>query len=409
MLDHLRLMIKVQKPFYLSNGSRHYYNGDILALGLPCATRHVSRTDDGQVLTGELYHPFESLPSDFTDMAMKFYTIGVNSVPYVELKASPLKLLQGHNVFGFECIKTGALEMLGMLLVSYPKLCQVLDFGDIEVGHLDVTYFAKLPHQNMVQPVLDFMSKISKGHRKCRQVKHENYVTWGNEHGRYINIKSYGKFIELQSQLDEITKKAFKGCKRSQSIANAMSGVLEFSKGHLRFESRICKTYLSKNGYPTNLWKLIDFQAENPNFLQELWHVSFNPIMSSLEGENMVFSSDEEVLDLLKSKLWTVTKKGNKSYTKANNAFKFYTLIKQLGFEKVKSVTVERTFYENVKNLVDCGISRSHLQNLHDEQGAKVIPFVRLVEIKFGEQLPSDYQMPVSRFSGLYDELRSIA
>ncbi len=78
------------------------FNGDIRDFGIPAATRHVSKTDDGQTITGDLYHPYEALPSDYTDMAVKFYTNTMNTVPYVELKASPLKLLQGHNVFGFE-------------------------------------------------------------------------------------------------------------------------------------------------------------------------------------------------------------------------------------------------------------------------------------------------------------------
>lgn len=409
MLDHLRLSIPVL-PIYVSTVDNHHlFNGDLLALDLPCATRHVSRAEDGQVLTGTLYHPYESLPSSYTDMAMKFFTDTMNIQPYVELKASPLKLLQGHNVFGFECIKNGAMEMLGLLMTAHPQLCKILDFSKTEVLHLDTTYFFRLPHQNQVQPVLDYLSSCSAGHRKARQVKYENYVTWGNDSGRYINIKAYGKYEELQEQMKKLQRSAVKGNYRSQCLLYEMNKVLEFAKGTVRLEARICKTFLTKNGYPTNLWELINYQAKNPNMLSTLWNIAFSPILSTLKGEVMRFNSDDEVLELLKSKLWTITAKGRKSYTPANNAFQFYNLIQKLGWEQVKKITTERSFYRNVKNLVDCGISRSHLQNLHKDMGGKVIPFTRLVEIDFSQQLPQGYVMPISQYIELEDEQSKVA
>ena len=139
-----------------------------------------------------------------------------------------------------------------------------------------------------------------------------------------------------------------------------------------------------------------------PDLLQKLWGIAFNPIFKALEGENMVLSDDDKVLDLLKSKLSTVTKKGNVSYTKANNAYQFYKTLKSDGFEKVKSSLCDnpsgrRLFYANVKQLIDCGISKAHLQNLHIEQN-KVIPFVRLVSINFDEQTPPNYVVPISKY-----------
>lgn len=399
MLDHLRLGISILPVFARSIDNHHYFNGDFLSLGLPAATRNVSRDDEGKIFTGELYHPYESLPSSYTDMAMKFYMDTMNTLPYVEIKASPLKLLQGHNVYGFDCIKLGAIEMLGMLLDAYPKLCEILDFSNIEVLHLDTTYFVRLPHQNMVQPVLDYMSNVSAGHRKARQVKYSNYITWGNEEGRYIRPKAYGKFEELKSQLAKVQKQADKGCPRSKTLVAAMHDVLQFSNATVRFEARICKTYLSKKGFPTNLWQLIKCQENQPRLLEYLWYVAFNPILNTLKGEKMNFADDGEVLDFLRSKLKTYTKRGNVSFTKADNAFKFYCLLRQMGWEPIKKIYKESTFYDNVKALTDSGVSRSVLQNLHKNPNGKVIPFVRLVEIQFNEQLPPGYQMPVSKYA----------
>ena len=55
----------------------------------------------------------------------------------------------------------------------------------------------------------------------------------------------------------------------------------------------------------------------------------------------------------------------------------------------------QRTFQRNVKNLVDCGISRSHLQNLHSNDG-EIVPIIQLINIDFANQLPSDFKPFIS-------------
>ena len=120
----------------------------------------------------------------------------------------------------------------------------------------------------------------------------------------------------------------------------------------------------------------------------------------------MNFSSDGEILDLFKSKLVTYTKTGKPSYTRANNAMKFYSLIRQIGLKATKELYNERTFYDALKHLENCEISMGHLQNLAKNPNGKVIPFVRLFELKMAEQLPHDYVQPISSYSpkkqGLY-------
>lgn len=398
MLDFLRLAIPIIPTHVRSFDNHHQFNGDIRDFGVPAATRHVSKTDDGQTITGDLYHPYEALASDFTDMAVKFYTNTMNTVPYVEIKASPLKLLQGHNVYGFESIELGAHHMIGMLLEAFPKLAPILDLENAEVLCLDTTYLFRLPHQNMVQPVLDYMANLASGHRKARQIKYENYITWGND-AASVRPKAYGKFEEVKSQLNKIQKKADKGCMRSKTLVMAMHDVLPFANAVLRLEGRICKTYLTKNGYPSNLIQLIKLQNEQPELLLRLWHVAFDPILDTMKGKYMNFSSDGEILDLLKSKLVTYTKTGKPSLTKANNAFKFYSLMRQVGFEATKKLHSETAFYKHLNDLLDVGISKSHLQNLNKNPNGKVIPFVRMFELKMCDQMPSDYQTPVSQYS----------
>ncbi|MBJ9465874.1 phage/plasmid replication protein, II/X family [Acinetobacter baumannii] len=408
MLDFLRLAIPIIPTHVRSLENNHWFTGDIRDYGIPAATRHVGKLDDGTTTTGELYHPFESLPSDYTDMAMKFYTHTINRTPYVEIKASPLKLLQGHNVYGFESIELGSDHMLGMLLEAFPQLAPILDLPNTEVLHLDTTYIFRLPHQNMVQPTLDYMANLASGHRKAREVKYDNYITWGNDSAS-VRPKAYGKFEEVKSQLNKIQKKADKGCMRSKSLVIAMNGALQFANAVLRLEARICKTYLTKNGYPSNLFQLIKLQHEQPELLLRLWHVAFDPILKTMEGEYMNFASDDELEALLKSKLVTYTKKGNPSYTKAYNAFDFYRSLRIEGYKKVKSRHLESRFYKRERELISCGISRSQLQNLHKNPNGKVIPFVRLFELKMADQLPPDYVQPVSQYSPKNQGLHLVA
>lgn len=398
MLDFLRLAIPIIPTHVRSLDNHHWFNGDIRDYGVPAATRHVSKLDDGTTVTGELYHPYESLPSDYTDMAVKFFVNTMNTVPYVEIKASPLKLLQGHNVYGFESIELGSDHMLGMLMEAFPQLLPILDFSKTEVLCVDTTYLVRLPHQSMVQPTLDYMANLAAGHRKARQVKYENFISWGND-GASIRPKAYGKFEEVKAQLHKIQKKADKGCQRSKALVCAMHDVLPFANAVVRLEARITKTYMSKNGIPTNLFQLIKLQQDQPELLLRLWHVAFDPILDRMKGKYMKFSNDAEILELFKSKLVTYTKTGKPSYTRANNAMKFYSLIRQIGLVATKQLYNERTFYDALKHLEACEISMGHLQNLAKNPNGKVIPFVRLFELKMADQLPSDYVQPVSQYS----------
>ena len=409
MLDHLRLSIPVFPVYAIQmpaqKGVVHHFNQSLLDLGLHCSARTVSRDDDGFVCSSDLYAPYDTLPSSYTDMAIKFFDKGMNTLPYLELKASPAKLLQGHNIYGSESIEQGAFEMIGLLMQAHPKLCTYLDFAKTEVFHLDATFSARLSNQNQVQPVLDFLANVGKGHRKATYKAHENYVRWGND-GASIAAKAYGKYLEAQNQLKELEAQALKGDTRAKTCAIALSKAYPFSFGLLRFESRITKTYLTKNGYPTNLWDLINYQKDNPNLLSNLWHIAFDPIFESLKGEHMTFKTDHEIEQFLKDKLKTYTKTGKVSYAKANHAIDFYNRLKRVGFAGLLKAAHEgdydeSTFYRKLKMLTDCGISRSHLQNLHAER-SNVVPFVKLVEIKFDEQAPKDFVPPVSQYQHLF-------
>lgn len=395
MLDHLRLAIPIFATYARSFDNVHHFDGDLLSLGLHCGARAVVKDDDGQVRAQELYAPYDTLPSSFSDMAVKFYDKGVNTLPYVELKASPNKLMQGHNVYGFESIKLGATQMLGMLATALPQLFAILDVANTEVLHLDATYSA-IVEQERMQLVINYLANTSNAHATKRNVAYENYARWGKQNSRYLGRKVYGKFDEVKANIDELMRKKILS-DTDKAKLHALQNALHHAKNRLRFEARITKTYLVKNGYPSNLFSLIKHQQANSNLLQQLWQKAFNPILTALKGD-ITLTDDLQVHESLKSKLQTITAKGKVSYAKANRAFAFYQTIKNIGYDELKKRLPKRTFYRNVSDLVEAGIPKSHLQNLHTQQ-ATSIPLITLCNINFANQVPVGYVAPQTDFN----------
>lgn len=404
MLDFLRLAIPVHPWHALQMPASevfHFTGGSLASLGLGCGARSVMLDDDGNVIAKDLYIKYDKLGSDYSDMAVKFYHQSRNALPYLEIKASPAKLLQGHNVYGSDDIEQGAVEMLGMVTQAFPDFCQFLNFRMTEVFALDCTYSARLPSQAMVQPCIDYLANISNGHAIAQNVAYQNYTRWGRADGRYLGRKAYGKFDEVKSQIQAIEKKTVLS-EQDINKYTALKQALPFAEACLRFEARICKMYLAKNNYPTNLFELIELQRQKPDLLQSLWGCAFKPIFETLKGCNMNMTNDDKVKELLRAKLFTLTKKGNISYTKADNLYHFYKTLKADGYYVVKSGCLlpgaKSTFYKNVALLVSCGFSKAELQNLHSEK-PKVIPLSHIVNLDFANQVPSDFVAPVSRFS----------
>ncbi|OLF35367.1 phage/plasmid replication protein, II/X family, partial [Psychrobacter sp. Rd 27.2] len=113
-------------------------------------------------------------------------------------------------------------------------------------------------------------------------------------------------------------------------------------------------------------------------------------------------ADDTEIMNLCRSKLKTFTAAGKESYTKANNAFNFYQLLKMNGWEDVKGRYSPSQFNRNVKSLCDIGIPKALLQNLNNDH-KQVIPMVDLVQIDFSNQFPDGYSPPISNNIRAFD------
>lgn len=402
MLDHLCINIPFESSFYSvdSDGRYFFIDVDLHSLEIPLASRSVHKDDDGNVSASALFHPYESVPTHFTGMALKVFFDSAYE-PFVQIKASPAKLLQGHNVFGSDNIEQGAMEMLGFLHVAYPVLARMLEIPKAWVSHIDVTYSARLKDEDTAKKVLQFLSNVSNGQTRLSNKRYDSTVYWGGQTSRLVNHKCYLKHEEFLAQFEEQKQLAKFNNKSAMRVVDVMSDarLINWTIGLARFESRLKKRWLERNGIPINLIELIQFQRSNPNLLQALWTKATHSIFEALRGQTMKITDDSSVYRAIETSEIVLTKSGKVSQTKVRNIFAMYCLIREKGVEEVKTKYGKSQFHNLLVQLCECGFSKAYLQNLHTEKANNIIPFVKLIEIDFNQQLPDWYEEPISQFN----------
>ncbi|PQK25853.1 DNA replication protein, partial [Escherichia coli] len=90
--------------------------------GLLLSAYTVEFAIDGGLTVSGLKHNYESVPTHFAGIACKVFEGGKNFYPCVEIKASPAKVLQGHNVFGPVDLELCSFELLYGLASALPSL-----------------------------------------------------------------------------------------------------------------------------------------------------------------------------------------------------------------------------------------------------------------------------------------------
>lgn len=405
MLDKIVMQIPVDASLVdvTSDGHHCVLGFDMLDLGLKkIGSWDVYKDDEGNTQHRALNHGYERLPTSYTAMAFKFFHEG-RFFPHVELKASPAKILQGHNVYGSDWIEQGAMEMLGYLAESHPTLYSMLSVSETEVLQLDATYSARLKDDNQVAQVLDFMRNMSSRHirKSQKQITYKNTVYFGSERGKRYARKAYGKSCEFHNQLQEQSKLAKSNDKCAQRVVKVMSdpALQQWIVGLLRFETGIKRYVLKELGLPTNLFQLIRYQRSNPKFLQDLWVKANSELFKALEGHAMKSIDHDSIFKNLCNVFGTVTPKGRTSITKARNLFNFYCALEIHGTESMKKQYGKSQFFSQMADLISAGYSKAYLQNLHTDSKNNVIPFIKLVEINFDQQVPDNFVEPVSTFN----------
>lgn len=402
MIDLLEIKIPFDASLVDTVDDRHALVGmDLFELDIPLGAKSVHLRDDGSLGTSCLYSPYQSLPTSFTGMALKVNLDGY-FFPHVTIKASPAKILQGHNVFGSDNFELAISEMFYWLDDAYPVLSSLLAFQCAEIVKIDVTYTAKISNQRLVKQFIDYISRVSNGHTKpTSNRKFETTAYWGGSSSRLIRQKCYGKWEEYKAQLDDYSKRAKKGDLHAIKVLEVMSDerLQSIARTSIRWECTFLKRWLERNGYPINVWEFARKQKSTKDMLPKMWEKGFCKIRQALEGQEMLYVDDTKLLERLKSRFVTTTKTGRLSYRKALNIYSFYNQLKSIGYDEMKSQQLygSRRFQQLIADLISVGFSKAYLQNLHVKNDeTKVIPFVQMINIDFSKQFPDWYEEPIS-------------
>lgn len=404
MLDKIHLFV----PFKLEHiqllgvdgRSEPVHHVDLESLGIPLQGQ-ITRGDDGALQADYLRHAWESLSTGFTPLAFKVFheSLGKRLMPGIEIKASPAKLLQGHNVFGPVCIEKGALVMLKWIAGTYPTLFSMLDVKSAQVYALDCTYSARMPNERTAQQVIDALRGTSNGHTKSRGDNYQTTAYWGAKESRLKRLKAYLKHPEFLRQLED-AKRAGRGDLSAARTMKVLSNPLlqEHAKDLLRFEATVMHRWLERRGVSSRLVDLIahqqQLQGEGRCFIQECWQAVTAPIFAAFEGMTMKQIDDEKVLAALTEHHMKYDRKGQPNDSHARNLFRTYRSIKDYGWDETMQSMSRATFYRHVTEICEAGLSKAALQKLHEVDKGNVVPLLRFVQVDFSAQRPDWYVEP---------------
>lgn len=401
MIDTVILHIPIFEIFAQKISKTGYQIlGDVTDFGVNGSSRNIRKRDDGTVLEYEVYHSYESLPTSHTGLGFKFLHKTENCLPYVELNCSIAKILQGHNVYGNTDIHAGIFEMLGVLCEHYPKIAGYLDFANTQLSRFDLTMPFLTSSRMTAEKIREYVRNVNWGRYKNLAVsddKHDwNTIYFGSEKSRVGGFKLYCKGVELDKVLKDLERQAKNGSISALNKLNAYTpDVVNFADKSVRLEAMIKKRMLLEHNIPTNIWDFIVYQHKNPYMYDNLFMFKTCDLFNAMQEMKMPYADDIKVHDLLIEKLTVLTPSGKVSTTKAKNAFMFYLSLKQHGFYEIRKLCNPRTFNHNIKLLVDCGFSRSYLQNLTKQDEVKVI---RLLNLDCQPALPSSYEDPAPTY-----------
>ena len=162
MIDFLKLSIPFKKECLIicKDGETSFLRETLIEIArrvdLKLQAGNVTFEIDGDLDVSELSHPYETIPSHYGSLAMKIFNGSeiLKTPPRIELKASPAKLIQGHNVFGLTQLEVCAFAMWHTFIKGMPELADMVDFENTEVDWIDVTYSAHINSETVQKFVL---------------------------------------------------------------------------------------------------------------------------------------------------------------------------------------------------------------------------------------------------------------
>lgn len=362
------------------------FSVDLYRLPFKRAASDISVSPDGVITEADLFCPWDSLPSSYGGLALKVYDTGNSKQnwPYIELKASPAKLTQGHNVFGFDDLGNAARNFYFVLHQVYPWLfggfldCPemggVLDFNNARVSEIDITYSANVPNQKHRFALISLLQSLSRGQTKTRGDQFDSSVYFGAKNSRIKKIKVYLKWLEaLEDQKRRKKKK----------LPPIPAEILELARNLVRFELTIKARWLERREFPTKLNELVKL-SEEPGWWIERFADGTADLWKALEGQEVTIMNDDSVLA-------AIDKVHGDVRGKTARVFGFYQSLRAVGYDLLKNQYPDRTFSRKVKELAAAGFSLAQIEALHKDSGSNVIQIPNLIDLStLGDCRPAD-------------------
>lgn len=345
---------------------------------------------DGEYITNNIRHPWEHIPSSHEGMAFKVFDHRFDALEcfYIEIKASPAKLMQGHNVFGSVDFCDCALRLIVLLSSAYPALVEKLDFSSWFLAQIDITYSSRAKSEKESKIFINALQNVSSGQTKSR-TGYDGTAYFGQKNSRLKKIKVYAKHSEV---LQTIEKKKKLKAKKDEFVFS--EPLLDFSEGLIRWEVSLYHRYFERMGISCYLSDIIKNDTFSPENLRHFWGLGTADLFKALKGQEMKVIDDNAVLVELRSKFSRTSEKtGKTSTTFADSVFRTYINLRRDGWQNVKNLMAHNTFQVHVRTLFECGISRAALQNMNGlDDSSKMVSFAEFTKVDFDNQYPDWYE-----------------
>lgn len=345
--------------------------------------KEIYTDDEGLLCADDIYCPWDSLSSSHGGLAIKPYQAGNGKLawPYLEIKCSPAKLAQSHNVFGTDKIQPCVENMLFVLIQHFPRsdLDTTLDIKNARVAEIDITYSASVPLESHRNALIDVLRNTSKGQTKNRGDSYQTTCYFGSKKSRLKKLKVYLKGPEILADLEN---------RKRRKMPLPDPAIIAQAQTLVRFEATIKKDWLERRLISTNLFDLIRFFDDDPAMIRTIYNEAFKDLFSALSGEVMTVTDEKKVFALLE-------KYHGETRGRVARLMGFYQGLKSVGFDSLKNQYPERTFRRYVSELELCGFGRAHLNSLHTTKGNTIVAFPTIVQLgTLGEPAPDNYHYP---------------
>lgn len=343
--------------------------------------------ESGNLCADDIYCPWESLGTDHGGLAVKPYHEGNGMLPwpYLEIKCSPAKLVQAHNVYGTDKVAPCVKNMFAVLVQHYPDLLcpdtgkPFLDTEYARISEIDITYSVRVASKTHQEALMDVLRHTSKGQTRNRGDAYQSTVYFGSKNSRLKKIKVYLKGPEILRDVEARSRK---------KMVLPPKQVVEDAQSLVRFELTIKKDWLERRRLPTNMLDFIERFDSDPALLRTVYNEGCRDLFDSMIGEVLTVTDEKQVMKAL-------DKVHGETRGKVARLMGFYQSLKAVGYDALKQQYQERTFRRQISDLEAAGFSRAHLFSLHVNKGKTVISFPQVVRLdSLGEPAPAGYRYP---------------